>query len=207
MAHALTRNRTYEALDQRGEYGNIRTFKHGDHDATLDGQEVYILPPAPPVSYDRQTGLPETYYGWQHPNSSVADEFSAACESKPPSPRPFLVMSHLPLLSLGPFSFCTRIALTAQRSPSFLRLNWLARLVLRPRADRYGFDCKQDGAHHWVDPISMGRFVPALVLRLWDWFAPLLHTLGPSLPHQRFPIEASPQISVPYCFDAPRRNE
>jgi len=28
MAHALTRNRTYAALDDRHEYSNIRTFNH-----------------------------------------------------------------------------------------------------------------------------------------------------------------------------------
>lgn len=79
MQHALTRNRTYAALDERGEYSNIRTFRHGAHDARPDGDEVYILPQLIPAGYDRNTGMPLTYYGWQHPNSSIADEFSAAC--------------------------------------------------------------------------------------------------------------------------------
>lgn len=48
MAHALTRNRTYEALDRRGEYGNLRTFSHLDHDARFDGDEVYVTSPVAP---------------------------------------------------------------------------------------------------------------------------------------------------------------
>ena len=50
MAHALTRNRTYRALDHLGMYQNIRTFKNGIHTA-LDDRDVgsnYVTPPPPP---------------------------------------------------------------------------------------------------------------------------------------------------------------
>ena len=50
MAHALTRNRTYRALDHLGMYQNIRTFKNGIHTA-LDDRDVgsnCVTPPPPP---------------------------------------------------------------------------------------------------------------------------------------------------------------
>eukprot|EP00040_Diaphanoeca_grandis_P024611 m.135537 g.135537 ORF g.135537 m.135537 type:complete len:835 (+) comp29800_c0_seq1:114-2618(+) len=79
MTHALTRNRTYDSLDLRGEYSNIRTFKNGAHVARFDGDEVYILAPPPPPSGPKPDMAPTSFFGWQRPNSSVADEFSAAC--------------------------------------------------------------------------------------------------------------------------------
>jgi len=78
--HALTRNRTYEALDMRGEYSNIRTFNNKVHVAKFDGDEVYILAPPPPPDGRMGPDLtPTSFYGWQHPNSSIVDSFSAAC--------------------------------------------------------------------------------------------------------------------------------
>lgn len=50
MQHALTRNRSYYALDTLGMYANIRTFKNGVHTATFDGDELYVTPPPPPPS-------------------------------------------------------------------------------------------------------------------------------------------------------------
>lgn len=74
LAHALTRNRTFSAVDEGGQYGNIRTFYH-DHDggARWDGDELWVLPPPPPPP----PGGP--FFGWQRPNSSVLQGFSAAC--------------------------------------------------------------------------------------------------------------------------------
>jgi sialate O-acetylesterase len=80
MAHALTRNRTYDLLDgPEGRYKNIRTFKRGDHVQAQDGQEVWALPPPPAPACRDSAQTPRCYYGWQVPNSTTVDEFSAAC--------------------------------------------------------------------------------------------------------------------------------
>ena len=53
-------------------YKNIRTFKSAGHVKTDDGDERYVIPPPPPPKGS-------SWYGWQRPNSSIADGFSAAC--------------------------------------------------------------------------------------------------------------------------------
>ena len=88
MQFALTRNRTFAALDA-GQYQNIRTFKHrhggAPGGARWDGDELYVLPPPPPPAGGKPgpngtTWIPaQSYYGWQIPNSTTVDEFSAAC--------------------------------------------------------------------------------------------------------------------------------
>lgn len=105
MQHALTRNRTYAAVDAEGKgqrYHNIRTFKHRDHTSLMDGDEQWALPPAPAPACQDAQGTPRCYYGWQLPNSSTVDEFSAACwftaqeltdiaaERNPNSPAPVI---------------------------------------------------------------------------------------------------------------------
>ena len=97
MHHTLTRNRTYGALDraQQPLYKNIRTMKREQMvqgGARWDGDELYVLPPPPPpsgghFSPSRTHNSSEpgpwipanAYYGWQIPNSTTVDEFSAAC--------------------------------------------------------------------------------------------------------------------------------
>lgn len=82
MAHALTRNRTYAAVDALGMYSNIRTYKHGAHIKASDGDEQYVTPPPAPPSgaYYGNASIPSSYFGWQSAlNSSKIDEFSAAC--------------------------------------------------------------------------------------------------------------------------------
>ena len=60
-------------------YKNIRTFQKSAHVATFDGDEQYLtLPPVPPPA-PRDGSAPTVYYGWQHPNSSKINSFSAAC--------------------------------------------------------------------------------------------------------------------------------
>lgn len=71
MAHALTRNRTYDQVDSKGMYANIRTFQRSEHVAAFDGDERYLT--APPVP------TPDRLVGWQRPNSSSIAPFSAAC--------------------------------------------------------------------------------------------------------------------------------
>lgn len=97
MHHTFTRNRTYSFLDRAEHplYKNIRTIKREQMvqgGARWDGDELYILPPPPPPSGGRfapspthNSGEPgpwipaNAYYGWQIPNSTKVDEFSAAC--------------------------------------------------------------------------------------------------------------------------------
>ena len=82
MAHALTRNRTYAAVDTLGMYSNIRTYKNGVHTALFDAEVQYTTPPPAPPSgaYNGNRSVPSTYFGWQSElNSSKVDEFSAAC--------------------------------------------------------------------------------------------------------------------------------
>ena len=89
MHHTLTRNRTYAALDRPEPlYKNIRTIKREQMvsgGARWDGDELYVLPPPPPPAGGRPgpngtTWIPaQSYYGWQIPNSTTVDEFSAAC--------------------------------------------------------------------------------------------------------------------------------
>ena len=108
MMHALTRNRTYRALDQLGMYTNIRTFKNGAHTALFDRDvgSNYVTPPPPPPSgnYDG-TGAPSINYGWVHPNSSTTDEFSAS--------EPQLVTSLPPLAPKSGFKM--HFAIASQR--------------------------------------------------------------------------------------------
>jgi hypothetical protein len=84
MQHGLTRNRTYELL-ALGQYSNIRTFKQGTHrklpDTSLADPSgaVWVLPPPAPPSCPLPDGTPTCYQGWQSPNASTVDEFSAAC--------------------------------------------------------------------------------------------------------------------------------
>lgn len=84
MQHALTRNRTYELL-ALGRYSNIRTFKQSNHrklsDASLADPSgaLWVLPPPAPPACQLPDGTPTCYQGWQTPNASIVDEFSAAC--------------------------------------------------------------------------------------------------------------------------------
>jgi hypothetical protein len=79
MAHALTRNRTYAALDLHGMYSNIRTFQQAAHIATFDGNEQFITAPPVPPPAPKDGSAPKSYNGWQKPNSSKIEPFSAAC--------------------------------------------------------------------------------------------------------------------------------
>ena len=78
MSHALTRNRTYTAVDVHGMYSNIRTYQHGRLKA-LDGNEQYVIPPPIPQPPPKDGSAPKSYTGWQQPNSSKIEPFSAAC--------------------------------------------------------------------------------------------------------------------------------
>ena len=84
MQHGLTRNRTYELL-ALGQYSNIRTFKQGTHrklpDSSLEepSGDLWVLPPPAPPACLQPDGTPTCYQGWQTPNASTVDEFSAAC--------------------------------------------------------------------------------------------------------------------------------
>ena len=97
MQHSFTRNRTYALLDgPEARYTNIRTFKREQMvtgGARFDGDELFVLPPPPPplVKFGRCPNggcsknetppwIPAvSWYGWQVPNSTKVDEFSAAC--------------------------------------------------------------------------------------------------------------------------------
>ena len=88
MEHALTRNRTFAALDDpnrtEAKYTNIRTIKREQMvqgGARFDGDELWSLPPPPPPSppVSPYGPHPTSYYGWMLPNSSTVREFSAAC--------------------------------------------------------------------------------------------------------------------------------
>jgi hypothetical protein len=75
MAHALTRNRTYAAVDLHGMYSNIRTYQKASHVAKFDGDEQFLtMPPVPPPA-PPDGSAPRSYTGWQQPNSSKIDPF------------------------------------------------------------------------------------------------------------------------------------
>ena len=80
MANALTRNRTFAALDS-GRYQNIRTFKHfhgaAPGGARWDGDELYIL--AQPTANGEPDDNLEADGGWQRANTTFVHDFSAAC--------------------------------------------------------------------------------------------------------------------------------
>ena len=79
MAHGLTRNRTYDML-AAGHYSNIRTYKRSLHLKLRDAEpKPYIIPPPAPPACQNNEGVPTCYHGWQIPNASTVDEFSAAC--------------------------------------------------------------------------------------------------------------------------------
>ena len=80
MDFALTRNRTFAALDA-GRYQNIRTFKHrhggAPGGARFDGDEQWILPP--PVSNPQGDDNLQADGSWQHAHTETVTQFSAAC--------------------------------------------------------------------------------------------------------------------------------
>lgn len=78
MSHALSRNRTFKAVDERGMYSNVRIYQHGKLKA-LDGNEQFVTPPPVPVPPPKDGTAPKSYTGWQRPNSSKIRPFSAAC--------------------------------------------------------------------------------------------------------------------------------
>ena len=74
MQHTLTRNRTYDALDD-GRYQNVRIYKREQMisgGARFDTDELWVLPQLPPST-------PTIFYGWQLPTRSTVDPFSGAC--------------------------------------------------------------------------------------------------------------------------------
>lgn len=62
-------------------YANIRTFKRRGHIKAFDGDERFVTsPPSPPGGGGPHNGFtPTSYYGWQVPNSTIVDDFSATC--------------------------------------------------------------------------------------------------------------------------------
>ena len=80
MQNALTRNRTFAALDAR-QYQNIRTFKHrhggAPGGARWDGDEQWIMPQ--PDANPEGNDNTQADGSWQLANSSSVAQFSAAC--------------------------------------------------------------------------------------------------------------------------------
>ena len=60
MSFALTRNRTFRAVDELGMYRNIRTLSTRHHVRAKDGHERYVTPPVPPLPQSIVCRLPAT---------------------------------------------------------------------------------------------------------------------------------------------------
>lgn len=80
MQHALTRNRTFAALDAH-QYQNIRTFKHrhggAPGGARWDGDEQWVMPQ--PDANPEGNDNTQADGNWQLANSTTVKQFSAAC--------------------------------------------------------------------------------------------------------------------------------